>query len=231
MPSEPASRNKPFCVIHRGCDEVDGKFLWGRKSSTFLPHKILGISHTYASIESYEQWCELLQCTLNNFSKTNMVKIFHTLRSLWGPQVMHPMQHQVKLSFPNWFHRRRSDSALEKLQLYFFPMNKTASQKNMNLFSMFGQSIPECRMHTSPQLLPGQPITCDLGLFAIGLWAMGRWTGESRAVNSRQTSHRNRSFEGKPFFLKPELGSEGGTSETIFLKVNMYPPSYHKLDT
>lgn len=147
-----------------------------------------------------------------------MVKIFHTLPSLWGPQVMHPMQHQVKLSFPNWFHRRRSDSALEKLQLYFFPMNKTASQKNMNLFSMFGQSIPECRMHTSPQLLPGQPITRGLGLFAIGLWAIGRWTGESRAVNSRQTSHRNRGVEGKPFFWNPNWGPRVALQKPFFWK-------------
>ena len=29
-------------------------------------------------------------------------------------------------------------------------------------------------------------------------------------------------LKGNHFFLKPELGSEGGTSETIFLKVSEY---------
>lgn len=91
---------------------------------------------------------------------------------------------------------RRSDSALEKLQLYHFPMNKTASQKNMNLLSMFSQSIPDCRMHTSPQLLPGQPITWALRLFAmtpVGNRSVDRWI---------KGCHFQTNFSKKPLFWR-----------------------------
>ena len=44
-------------------------------------------------IEIYKQLSELLQCVYSNKNQKQYGIDFHTLPSLWGPQVMHPMQH------------------------------------------------------------------------------------------------------------------------------------------